>query len=197
MNYLGSNIKDYYDRITSENPSFVPAPFLTNHDQIRAMNQIGNIDKYKAAAAIYLTLPGAPYVYYGEEIGMKGSKPDERIREPFIWQEDASENSSWIDITNDTAIALENQIGDVNSIYSFYKDIINIRKNNPVLKYGQLEEMDNSYNNLYAIKRSYKGSEAYVLVSVDKEPIIMEIPKGKYSILYSQSQRRGSDNSMT
>jgi glycosidase len=32
-----------------------------------------------------LTLPGAPFVYYGEEIGMHGVKPDPGIREPMRW----------------------------------------------------------------------------------------------------------------
>jgi alpha-amylase len=45
----------------------------------------GNADKARMAASILLTLPGSPYLYYGEEIGMLGKKPDQGIREPFLW----------------------------------------------------------------------------------------------------------------
>ena len=40
------------------------------------------------AADIYLLLPGNPYIYYGEELGMLGKKPDEDIRLPFVWGND-------------------------------------------------------------------------------------------------------------
>jgi glycosidase len=54
--------------------------FLTNHDQNRVMDVLGgNIAKAKVAASLLLTIPGIPYLYYGEEIGMYGQKPDEDI----------------------------------------------------------------------------------------------------------------------
>ncbi|MEO1022731.1 MAG: alpha-amylase family glycosyl hydrolase, partial [Bacteroidota bacterium] len=60
--------------------------FLTNHDQNRVMNVLGqDINKAKLAASLYLTLPGIPYLYYGEEVGMLGQKPDENIRLPMQW----------------------------------------------------------------------------------------------------------------
>ncbi|MEZ5194946.1 MAG: alpha-amylase family glycosyl hydrolase [Bacteroidales bacterium] len=60
--------------------------FLTNHDMNRVMNSLGqDQDKNKLAASIYLTLPGIPFIYYGEEIGMLGEKPDEDIRRPMQW----------------------------------------------------------------------------------------------------------------
>lgn len=62
------------------------APFLSNFDQQRVMTDLhGNIDRMKVAAAMLLTLPGNPYVYYGEEIGMRGTKPDPLDREPMRW----------------------------------------------------------------------------------------------------------------
>lgn len=50
------------------------ATFLTNHDQDRSFNVLGfDQGKAKAAAGLYLTLPGVPFLYYGEEIGMVGT----------------------------------------------------------------------------------------------------------------------------
>ena len=65
---------------------FTDAAFLTNHDMNRVMSQLKDDENHaKMAAGILLTMPGNPFIYYGEEIGMKGAKPDEQIREPMIW----------------------------------------------------------------------------------------------------------------
>jgi glycosidase len=51
------------------------------------MNQLSTDKEQKAkvAAGILLTAPGIPFIYYGEEIGMSGTKPDELIRTPMQW----------------------------------------------------------------------------------------------------------------
>lgn len=61
-------ILDFYQGIT---PNFVDATISSNHDQPRLLNELGSDpDRFKQASAILLTMPGAPYLYYGEEIGM-------------------------------------------------------------------------------------------------------------------------------
>ncbi|MCF2502251.1 DUF3459 domain-containing protein [Dyadobacter sp. CY107] len=116
------------------NPLFVDAIMLTNHDQDRIASVTGNQKaKIKMAASILLTLPGQPYIYYGEEIGMLGTKPDPYIREPFIWSGDA-ENSctaSWIDAQfskSETIAPLSVQTEDPDSVFNHYKTLINLRK---------------------------------------------------------------------
>ncbi|MBI1946084.1 MAG: DUF3459 domain-containing protein [Deltaproteobacteria bacterium] len=62
------------------------AQFLTNHDQARVMRQLGgDVAKATLAAATLFALPGTPFVYYGEEIGMQGgaSRDDEDKRTPM------------------------------------------------------------------------------------------------------------------
>jgi alpha-amylase len=64
-------INDFY---TSPAPKdYIDATFLKNHDQNRIISELGNdLNKAKVAAGILFTLPGTPYIYYGEEIGMQG-----------------------------------------------------------------------------------------------------------------------------
>src|SRR2546429_6624771 len=67
-------------------PAYRWAPCQRNHDQTRTLTALGNdVAGAKLAATILLTLPGVPFVYYGEEIGMTGDKPDERLRTPMQW----------------------------------------------------------------------------------------------------------------
>ena len=62
------------------------ATFLSNHDQNRVMSQLaGKVEKARVAAAMLLTAPGVPFIYYGEEIGMVGLEADEEQRTPMQW----------------------------------------------------------------------------------------------------------------
>ena len=70
-------------------PGAIDAPFLTNHDQIRVATQLGNnAGRLRNAAAILLTLPGSPFLYYGEEVGLQNGgtgADDELKRTPMPW----------------------------------------------------------------------------------------------------------------
>src|SRR5205807_9502115 len=63
------------------------SPFLRNHDQPRTRTELqGDVRKSRLASFLLLTMPGVPFVYYCEEIGMIGCKPDERLLTPMQWQ---------------------------------------------------------------------------------------------------------------
>jgi glycosidase len=72
------------------------APFLTNHDQVRLATQLGGHGgKLANAAALLLTLPGSPFLYYGEEVGLANgtTNNDEAKRTPMPW--DGSERGGF------------------------------------------------------------------------------------------------------
>jgi len=134
-------IEDFYKEI---NPDYIDATFLTNHDQNRIMSSVkNNSDKARMAAALLFTLPGSPYIYYGEEIGMLGMKPDPNIREPFIWDKEENDRirATWIKprfSTDSTVIGVNDQIKDNNSLLNHYKTLIELRNTSYALTYGDL-----------------------------------------------------------
>lgn len=63
-------VRTYYQQIA---PDYQDSIFLTNHDMDRIMSELnGNVDHAKMGASLMLTLPGNPFLYYGEEIGLEG-----------------------------------------------------------------------------------------------------------------------------
>ena len=154
------------EKNTAVSADYIDAVFGSNHDQARIMDQVGNVDKAKLVANIYLTLPGNPFIYYGEEIGMRGQKPDEHIREPFKWSSDGSDmDTSWEEASsNEKTQSLEElQADESDNIYNHYKDVIALRKNNPALSQGSLEAFDTSSTKVLGYKRISEDQTLIVL----------------------------------
>src|SRR5690606_5012564 len=163
--YSGAN-KDYKDII-----------FLTNHDQNRVMSELNNsFPKARIAATILLTLPGIPYIYYGEEIGMRGMKPDEYIREPMLFYSEKTDNmrTHWEKpkySTDKTVVPAYMQISDDTSLYNHYVRMIQIRNNAPALKFGSFEKSEFCGKGLLAYYRNYNKQQYLVLNNITAAPI--------------------------
>jgi alpha-amylase len=173
-------IEDFYKTV---NPDYVDATFLTNHDQNRVMSSVNsNIDKEKMAVALLLTLPGSPYLYYGEEIGMLGKKPDQYIREPFLWDKKANDKlrATWIqprNSTDSTIAPVSLQMNDKNSLLHYYKTFIHLRNTSFALTYGELTPVQISNNSaVCAFLRSDERESILVLHNLSKENQIIRLP---------------------
>lgn len=123
------------------------ATLLANHDTFagdRVWNQLGgNVAQYKLAAASYLLLPGTPFIYYGEEIGMangQGLTGDWALRTPMSWTSDAAGFTSGTPFRNPaTNAATQNaqaQVGQPDSLHSFYKSLLAVRNSLPSIARG-------------------------------------------------------------
>jgi glycosidase len=77
------------DRMQRAFPAGRWGSFQRNHDQTRTMTEFaGDAARARLSATLLLTLPGIPFIYYGEELGMTGTKRegDPRLRTPMHWQ---------------------------------------------------------------------------------------------------------------
>lgn len=128
-------------------PVNATATFLTNHDIDRVMAQLGDdVNKAKRAATMLLTLPGTPFLYYGEEIGMVGKKPDEDIRLPMQWN--GGDNGGfttgtpWRALNEDAATKnVAAHLADPNSLLAHYRTLIALRQSQPALRTGETFKM--------------------------------------------------------
>ncbi len=123
------------------------APFLTNHDRQRLATQMAlNSGRQRASAAVLLTVPGAPFIYYGDEIGIQNGTTggDQRYRTPMAW--DATEGGGFTSGTpwwpfapgRDTA-SVAAQTNDSNSLLSRYRNLIRARKSSAALTRGDIQ----------------------------------------------------------
>ncbi len=158
-----NKVENIYDVIEEEGYPFIDAPFLSNHDQRRAMDYLnGDVTDMKLAANIYMTLPGNPFIYYGEEIGMTGNKPDENIREPFIWGD--SYQTSWKSLDyNDETVSVLKQDRIPDSLLNHYRDLIRIRKANDGLLNGVFIGLETKSNRVLAYVRISGAQEVLVI----------------------------------
>lgn len=153
------------------------ATFLTNHDQNRVMSELeGSTLRAKVAASLLLTAPGVPFLYYGEEIGMQGVKPDEDIRRPMQWS--AAPNAGftgsrpWRAPAGDyTFVNVAAQSHEANSLLSHYRNLIQTRNAHPALQEGAFAIVKSGRTDLFAALRAAPQEAALVLVNLSAAPL--------------------------
>jgi alpha-amylase len=177
---------------TSRFPAGQYGTFLTNHDMKRVMDQLGvNPEKAKAAASLYLSLPGVPFVYYGEEIGMF----DEELRRlPMQWS--AGQYAGFSDVTpwvmpdgHYTTINVSTQTADSRSLLSHYRRLISLRNSHPALRIGDLFLFFTVNPGLFASLRTTPEESVLVMVNLTGSPIrdqqlslaTSALPQGNYA----------------
>jgi alpha-amylase len=153
------------------------APFLTNHDQERVMSSLGDDSaKAKIAAIALLTLPGLPFIYYGEEIGMLGTKPDERIRTPMQWSGEEhggfSTGQPWESFqANYREVNVAAQDDDPGSLLNLYRRLVHLNTEHPALGHGSFTPLVASSGNVAAFLRQADGEAILVVLNFGQQPV--------------------------
>ena len=176
----GNNQKllDAAGQILADYPQGQFATFLSNHDQDRVMTQLRyDLAKAKGAATLLLTLPGVPFIYYGEELGMPGDiKPDENARTPMQW--DAADGAGftsgtpWFAIDpsyTEVNVAAEDQ--DASSLLNHYRTLIHLREAHPALRSGDMLFVESSNPQVFAFLRQGEEEKMLVVVNLSDQPV--------------------------
>jgi alpha-amylase len=172
--FLGEKLAD----VMSAYPFLQFGTFLTNHDIDRIMSLLGsNEAKAKVAAGLLLTLPGIPYIYYGEEIGMIGVKPDEKIRTPMQWnstsQAGFTNGTPWYAVNTDyTDKNVESQQANSNSLWNQYRKFISIRNSEVALRRGNLKTITPPSASVLAFLRQYENENVLVIVNLGFDDMV-------------------------
>lgn len=169
------------------------ATFLTNHDQDRLMSQLREVPKVKLASLMLLTSPGVPFLYYGEEIGMSGVKPDEDIRRPMQWTGEApgagfSSASPWREPAPDYGeVNVAAQTENPDSLLTHYRTLIQLRNQSQALRTGGWLPIDSGSLQVFAYLRYTEDETILVLMNVDAG----EVAPGTYGLTLETGPLRG------
>ena len=183
VNGFVSYVDAYISSIRQQNPDAAMVTFIANHDTDRAAGflTVASGDAY-VAANLSVLLPGSTFIYYGEEIGMLGSRgganTDANRRLAMLWgDEDTVKNpvgSNYkAEQANGTVLS---QLPNGDSLLSHYKKLIMIRKVNPEIAYGELTPLSTSgkYGGFLC---TYNGSTVAVLHNTTDKAVTIDLTK--------------------
>lgn len=168
----GSTLASLPEVYGTFNENYIDAPFYTNHDMGRSAGYYAgdySENQTKLAAAMNLFMSGSAFVYYGEELGMKGSGKDENKRAPMYWSMDSGaagmcDGPADMDDVKMKFESLEEQQADKSSVYQFYKKVIKVRNQNPEIARGEVEYLEDvSSNTVCVLRKTYDGSQVLLV----------------------------------
>ena len=175
-----------------------PTIVFSNHDQPRHINRYGAggdaQGRARAAALLLLTMPGTPFVYYGEELGMRNGMLRYRdLRDPYtkrFWpfrpgrdpartpmQWDASRYAGftagrpWLPVSPEyLQLNVAREAGDPRSLWSLYRRLLELRRLSPALRLGEYQLIDGSPDECLLYEREAhtdQGEKEKLLVAVN------------------------------
>ena len=196
--------------------------FMNNHDQPRMVSRFGNDKKYRVESAKMLatllhTLPGTPYVYQGEEIGMtnvvfdniedyrdietlnfycemtkKGFSKEkimeaihrisrDNARTPMHWGDSPNAGfttgTPWIKVNlNYPDINVAYDLKDSNSIFYYYQKIIQLRKENLIMIYGDYQLILEDDEHIYSYLRTLNKDRLLIILNFFSSQTIFNLP---------------------
>ena len=148
VNKLTRNTEKYLNRLREINPEAMHIPFISNHDMGRAAGYLSAADGRMAMAAnLYLLTPGSPFLYYGEEIGLKGSRggadTDANRRLAMRWGDgDTVRDPEGSDYQNQTAATVRDMEEAGGSLLNHYRKVIAVRRAHPEIARGEYKALE-------------------------------------------------------
>ena len=174
----GTSLVRLQETLDAHSDSYIDAPFYTNHDMARGAGYYAGDygeNQIKMSQAMNLLMTGSAFLYYGEELGMKGSGKDENKRAPMYWSKDENATGMCKGPADMEAFEMKydsfaEQQDDGNSIYQFVKETIQLRNSYPAIMRGRVTlEEALSNENVCVIRKTYEGQEVLLAFNISQE----------------------------
>lgn len=149
VNTYVAYVEAYQKRVKAMRESAAFTPFIANHDTDRAAGFLTVASgTMKVAANLYILGPGSPFIYYGEELGMRGTRgsanTDANRRLAMLWGDGDTvkdPEGTTYDPTKQVEYTVQDQIRESWSLYSYYKELLMLRRANPEIAHGSYKAL--------------------------------------------------------
>ena len=183
VNRLTAYVDRYLDTVTAMRDDAMLVPFVTNHDMDRAAGFLtaasGNM---RVAANLYLLGPGSPFLYYGEELGMRGSRgganTDANRRLAMVWGDGDTvkdPEGTTYQASKQIEDSAAEQMADPDSLYSYYKKLIMLRRANPEIARGDYTPLTFTGSKAGGFTAAWNGSTVAVIHNTTTEEVTLDL----------------------
>lgn len=160
-------------------------PFIYQGQEIGMLNnRLDNINKFKDVVTFNNERLFKKLGFSDKKIlDIMNRTSRENARTPVQW--DSSENAGfstaepWFYVNpNYKEINVEDEEKDPNSILNYYRKLLKVRKENPIIIYGDYKEHFADSPVIYCYERNYEGQRALIVCSFDDETLTFHAPEG-------------------
>ena len=184
VNILTSYVERYYEQIRALRDDAMMITFIANHDTDRAAGFLTVASgQAKVAANLTMLMPGSSFIYYGEEIGMLGSRggsnTDANRRLAMLWGDgDTVKDPVGANYTAKQANGtVKDQLTDPNSLYNHYKKLIAVRKANPEIANGAFTSLSMNEGRIGGFLCEYEGKTVAVIHNTTTDAVTIDLSK--------------------
>jgi alpha-glucosidase len=187
---------------------------LGNHDEIRLASRLPESHE-RIAATLILTLPGTPFLYYGDELGMREAVFEDVVskdpwgnnvaglsrdgaRTPMQWTSGPNagftphEVEPWLPVSDSyLTINVETQLDDEHSLLNMYRRLIALRRHSPALRSESFTSHPASTDEVFVYRRASSTERMIVALNFANAPATAPVGAGK--IVFSSHDPRRSD----
>ena len=194
VNRYTAYVENYLADMASLGDVGLYVPFLANHDMDRSAGYLPATNfRAQAAANLYLLGPGAPFIYYGEEIGLRGSRggasSDANRRLAMRWG-DGDPVSDPVGATYEDALqttaTVESMDGESWSLLNYYRRLLMIRRNHPEIAMGSYRALSFSDIKAGGFVSTWNGSSVMVVHNTTGRPMKIDLiaaGEGAFTVL--------------
>ena len=175
-------VESMQKRIKEKNPDGMVMSFLSNHDMDRIAGTFVTENNMRMAANLNILTPGSPFIYYGEEIGMRGSRgssnTDANRRLAMLWgDEDIVKNpiGATYSESNQIDTTVADQLEDENSLYRYYCKLLSIRHRYGAIARGTYNSVGTSEKNLGGFIVEYNDEKLCIMHNTSTEEISYDL----------------------
>ena len=175
-------VESYQQKVLAANPDGMVMPFLSNHDMDRIAGAFVTENNMRMAANLYLLCSGSPVIYYGEELGMRGSRGSESTdanrRLAMLWGDDdliRDPEGSTYPAGSQINTTVSQQLEDENSLLRYYCRLLTIRHSYPAIARGLYTAVDGGHKNLGGFLVEYEGETLLILHNTSQEELTLDL----------------------